>query len=146
VPLTVRRALRNLPVRLDPDEPALRFVVRLTVAVVAAGALLPAVLGAAHSTNAGAYSIADFRDPRPGRLELQRLEYLGAEIARQVPPGTRAYIAEPDAFWLFRLSELAVMGGLVVSAREADADVVLRRVADQAAPHGVRLVVTPAAK
>ena len=101
MPLTVRRALRSLPVRLDPDEPVLRFVARLTVAVVAAGALLPAVLGAAHSTNAARYFIADYRDPRPGRLELQRLEYLGAEIARQVPPGTRAYVAEPDALWQF---------------------------------------------
>lgn len=123
----------------------MRFAARLLVAVLCVVAMVPVVKGAAHSANSGAYRVASFNRPRQERATQARMEYLGLEMSRRIPVGTRAYFDEPDALWLFRLEELATLYGIVLAAREADADVVVRKRDDPAAPHGVRLEITPAA-
>ncbi|WP_432988643.1 hypothetical protein [Dactylosporangium sp. CA-233914] len=129
--------------RQDEDEPPASLAVRLIVAAVAAGALVPAALGAAHSADAGAHFAIGYHH-RPGR-DVERMEYLGAEMARRIPAGTRVFVDEPDELWRFRMTELVTVHGLVLAVDTPGADLVLRRRSDASVPHGVALDIAPAA-
>jgi hypothetical protein len=65
------------------------------------------------------------------------MEYLGAEMDRRVPKGSRVYLDEPDEVWRFRLQELATMHTLVPAPDQARDEFLLRRRAEPAAPAGV---------
>jgi hypothetical protein len=131
--------LRWIPVRPDSGESRIRFGVRLLVAVLCAAALLQAMRPAVYSTRQGVQVVSHLSPTDPARLEREQLEYLGTELHRQIPAGTRARIVDSDQQWRYRLIELSTQWGIV--AVDTGAQVEVRLQFDPAAPHGVRLLI-----
>jgi hypothetical protein len=117
---------------------------RLIVALIAIGALVPAVVNATHAAHAGAYLAARYRGnaEQPERKLLTAMQDLGTELERQVPPGALVYVDEPDGIWWFRLQEIAAMHGVTTVRNREDAQFVLRRRVDPALPDGVTIDLT----
>jgi hypothetical protein len=130
----------------DASEPRWGLAARLIVTLAAAGALIPAVVNAAHAAHAGAYLAARYRgDHGPEHKVIAAMEQLGDEMGRRVPAGSRVYLDEPDEIWWFRLLELATMHTLTPMHERAGAEFVLHRRVDPAATAGVALEVTSVA-
>ncbi|MFI5909438.1 hypothetical protein [Dactylosporangium sp. NPDC051541] len=127
-------------------EPGPRLAIRLIIAVVAAGALAPAVRAAGHAADSGFFVAIRDNRVRPEHRIIAAMEFLGTEMDRLVPKGSRVYLHEPNETWRFRLQEVAVMHALVVTPDEAGADLVLRLRPDPGSPAGVALEVTAAAR
>lgn len=130
--------LRRLLPGPDRGEGRLRFAARLLVAVLCGAALLQAMRPAVYSVRQGVQVARGAAADSSARQFREQLEYLGAELHRQVPAGTRARIVEVDPQWVPRVVELATQQGIVVVG--AGAQVEVRLDFDPAAPHGVRLV------
>lgn len=130
--------LRRLLPRPDTGEGMLRFGVRLLVVLLCAAALLQAMRPAVYSARMGWATVRDTNPSSPRRVFREQVEYVGAELARQVPAGTRVTIVDDDAEWRVRLTELATLHGIVVVTGPGELEVRLQF--DPAAPHGVRLV------
>jgi hypothetical protein len=124
--------------RPDSGEGLLRFAVRLLVVVLCAAALLQAMRPAVYSARVGERTVTHTDPKDPGRAFREQLEYLGTELHRQVPAGTRVVIVDDNAEWRLRLTELATLRGIVVVLGSAELEVRLQF--DPAAPHGVRLL------
>jgi hypothetical protein len=115
-----------------------KLAVRLLVAGLSAAALLQAMRPAVYSARTGVHVVRDAGEPSSGRQLREQLEYICDELARQVPARTRVVVAEADAEWRARVTELATLRGIVVVTGGADLEVALEF--DRAAPHGVRVV------
>jgi hypothetical protein len=120
----------------DVGETRWRRAVRLLVVVLCAATLLQAARPGVFSARTGVSTIVD-GDPA-GRQFREQQEYIAAELARQVPAGTKVLVVSDDGNWRLRLMELATLRGLVVVG--GDADLELRVEFDPAAPHGVRVL------
>ncbi|WP_432993469.1 hypothetical protein [Dactylosporangium sp. CA-233914] len=127
--------LRRLLPAPDGGEGRLRFGLRLLAVVVCAAALLQAIRPAVYSTRTGVRTV---RDLGSGHEFREQLEYIGAELARQVPAGTRVVVADTTD-WRFRITELATLHGIVVVAG-LPAALEVSLAWDRSAPHGVRVV------
>ena len=136
--------LRWLLPRPDSGEGRLRFGLRLLVVVLCAAALLQAMRPAVYSTRQGFQIVRNVSDDGA----VRQLEYIGAELHRQVPAGTRARIAVDDQEWRLRVTELATQQGIVVvdggsgdgGSGDGRTRVEVRLQFDQAAPYGVRVL------
>ncbi|MFI5909721.1 hypothetical protein [Dactylosporangium sp. NPDC051541] len=113
-----------------------RRLLRLLVVLLCAAALLQAMRPAVFSARTGAKDVVTgaYAPAAPIR---EQLEYIGAELARQVPSGDRVQIVDDNIEWRLRLTQLATMHGIPVVLAGADLEVRLEF--DQAAPHGVRV-------
>ncbi|MFG2043439.1 hypothetical protein [Dactylosporangium sp. NPDC048998] len=131
--------LRRLLPRPDRGEGAFRFGLRLLVVALCAAALLQAMRPAAFSTRAGVETVRNTSPNDGSRLFREQLEYVSAEMERQVPAGTRVVVVDDNPEWDMRLVEFATLHGIVVVSGQGDLEV--RRKFDRAAPHGVRLVI-----
>jgi hypothetical protein len=134
---------RRLLPRPDTGEGALRFGLRLLVAVLCAAALLQAMRPTVYSARVGWVVARTVGANDSARALREQLEYIGAELQRQVPAGTRVVIVHDNLEWRLRLTQLATSHGIVVVSGPAPLEV--RMELDQAAPHGVRIVTRKAA-
>lgn len=118
----------------------LQLVARLLVVVLGATVLVLVAGPAVHSARMGLHAVRTSTAGDAERVFREQLEYLGDELDRQVPSGSRALIVEDRLEWRLRLSELATLHGIVAVFDHPDVEVRVRD--DPAAPHGIRLNVT----
>ncbi|MFF5225289.1 hypothetical protein [Dactylosporangium sp. NPDC000521] len=116
--------------------PTVQVAVSLLVAAVCGAALLLAVRPAVQSGRTGVYTVRTGHQPPTARQYFELIEYLSAELRRQVAPGTKVRIVEENQDLQLRLIEFAVLHGLVVS-EHATVKVYLHK--DPTAPHGMWL-------
>ncbi|MFB9448433.1 hypothetical protein Dvina_14400 [Dactylosporangium vinaceum] len=113
-----------------------RRLLPLLVVALCAAALLQAMRPAVYSARTGARDV--FTDAyAPAAPIREQLEYIGDELGRQVPTGSRVVFADVTPEWRMRLTQLATMHGIPVVLDSADLEV--RLAFDERAPHGVRV-------
>src|SRR5687768_12568087 len=102
--------------RPDPAENTGRFVARLLVVLLCAVALLQAARPTVYSARQGYRLLDAGADPRdPARILREQMEYVRAELGRQVPENGRILTTGVDPAWTQRLVEFATMNGLRVA-------------------------------